>query len=357
MFERLDSQRDVLAQVLRVLDLGGALAARTELRAPWALHFGDEQERAAFHIIAGGTCLARCDQSGQTVELGAGDVVLFPHGAGHTLGDSVTTPAVEFSSIACGVPPRSRVEVPVGGDGAATTLLCGSYVYAADGPNPLLHGLPDVLHVPAAHTRASSLAATVELLVAEAESADPGSSLVIDRLVDLTFVYALRAWLDLQGDDSAPTWFGALHDPIVGPTIRAIHDDPAHPWTVAELARHSGLSRAPFARRFREAVGEAPLTYLTRWRMAVAAGLLADGARVATVALRVGYDSEFAFAKAFKRVRGIAPGQQRRQATGLRSTAPPVRQHPARARPARAAQESISSRRNDRDLLRPRDTR
>jgi AraC-like DNA-binding protein len=316
MLERLDSRPDVLAQVLRAIDLGGALAARTELRAPWALHFGDEQKRAAFHVIADGTCWARCDHSGHPVELCAGDVVLFPHGAGHTLGDHPATSAVEFSAIADRVPPGTRVEVPVGGDGTATTVLCGTYVYAADGPNPLLNGLPDVLHVPAAHSRGSSLAATVDLLVAEAERADAGSAMVIDRLVDLTFVYALRTWLDRHDDNGAPSWFGALHDPIVGPAIGAIHNDPAHRWTVAELARRSGLSRAPFARRFREAVGEAPLTYLTRWRMTVAAALLADGARIGVAAREVGYDNEFAFAKAFKRVRGIAPGQHRRHATG-----------------------------------------
>jgi AraC-like DNA-binding protein len=313
MFDRLDSRADVLAQVLEALDLGGALAARTELRAPWALHFGDAERRAAFHVIADGGCWAVCDGGHEPVRLQAGDIVLFPHGAGHTLADDPDTPPLEFADLAEGVPPGARVPGPFRGQGESTTLLCGSYVFAADGANPLLHGLPEVLHVPAADRAGSSLASVVALMVAEAGAGHAGSALVVDRLVDLTFVYALRAWLDLQGGAGTPTWFGALHDPVVGPALRAVHDDPAHAWTVAELAQRAGLSRAPFAQRFRDAVGEAPLRYVTRWRMSVAAGLLAHGDRIASVAHRVGYHNEFAFAKAFKRVRGIAPGQHGRR--------------------------------------------
>jgi AraC-like DNA-binding protein len=316
MLERLDRHDDVLAQVLAAVELGGALAARNELQAPWALHFGAEQKRAAFHVIAEGTCQVWCDRGGEPVLLDSGDIIVLPHGAGHALGDDPSTPVVEFGSIIGGLEPGTRVPAPLGGTGAATRFLCGAYLYNGNGPSPLLHGLPDLLHIPAARTRGSSLAATVELLIAEAGRGAAGSAVVVDRLIDLTFVYALRAWLDLQGPDAAPTWFGALHDPLVGPALRAIHDEPAAPWTVADLARLSGLSRAPFARRFRAAVGEAPLTYVTRWRMTVAADLLARGDRIAAVAGQVGYDNEFAFAKAFKRVRGIAPGQHRRRSSG-----------------------------------------
>lgn len=303
---------DVLAQVLESVDLGGALSARTELRAPWGLHFGGETKRAAFHVVAEGTCWVTLDADGTTVEVGPGDVLLLPRAAGHTLGDDPATPALEFADLAAGIQPGERVDVPTG-DGARTTLLCGSYVFAGEGVNPLLRGLPPLLHVPAALIAGTPLAAAVGLLTTEAERGDAGSAVVVDRLVDLLFVYALRAWLDLQGDAGTPTWFGALHDPVVGPALRAIHEDPALPWTVADLARRSGLSRAPFGRRFTAAVGEAPLTYVTRWRMTVAADLLAHGDRIAAVAQQVGYDNEFAFAKAFKRVRGVAPGQHRRQ--------------------------------------------
>jgi len=316
MFERLDSRSDVLTQVLEAVRLGSALSARTELGAPWALRFGESGRRAGFHVVVAGRCWASPDGTGERVALGPGDVVVFPHGTGHTLGDHPATPAVGFSELVAGLSPGERVTFPAGGGGERTTLLCGAYSFAADGANPLLRGLPDVLHVPADASRGGALQAAVQLLAAEAHEVDSGSALVVDRLVDLLFVYALRTWLGQQDDASARSWFGALQDPVVGPAVRAVHDDPAHAWTVANLAQRSSLSRAPFARRFREAVGEPPLAYVTRWRMTVAVDLLEQGERIAKVAHHVGYDNEFAFAKAFKRVRGVAPGQVRRHHVG-----------------------------------------
>jgi AraC-like DNA-binding protein len=315
MFERLDSRFDVLTQVLEAVHLGSALSSRTELGAPWALHFGETERRAGFHVVTTGRCWARLDQGGEPVALGPGDVIVFPHGTGHTLGDEPETPAVEFLDLVAGLAPGERIILPSGGDGDRTSLLCGSYSFAADGANPLLRGLPHLLHVPATQSRGGALEAAVHLLAAEAGGVDSGSALVVDRLVDLLFVYALRTWLSQQENAGTRSWFGALQDPVVGPAVRAVHDDPAHAWTVAALAERSGLSRAPFARRFREAVGEPPLAYVTRWRMTMAADMLEQGGRVANVAHEVGYDSEFAFAKAFKRLRGIAPGQFRRRHT------------------------------------------
>lgn len=315
MFERLDSRFDVLTQVLEAVHLGSALSARVELGAPWALHYGKETgHRAGFHVVTMGRCWASLDGTGERVALGPGDVVLLPHGTGHTLGDHPATPAVEFADLAAGLSPGERISLPSDGNGDPTILLCGSYSFAADGANPLLRGLPDLLHVPADRTEGGALEAAVQLLAGEAGGIASGSALAVDRLVGLLFVYALRTWLGQHEDAGAYSWFGALQNPVVGPAVRAVHDDPAYSWTVGALAQRSGLSRAAFARRFRRAVGEPPLTYVTRWRMTVAADLLEQGERIVDVAHKVGYDNEFAFAKAFKRVRGVAPGQLRRRA-------------------------------------------
>lgn len=311
MFKRLDSRADVLSEVLDAVHLGSVLSSRNELRAPWALHAGQTSHRAGFHVVVSGHCWARVDGSDTPVALGPGDIVLFPHGSGHTLGDTPQTPAVEFESLLAGLAPGEAVEFPDGTDGAATVLLCGSYSFSAAGTNPLLRGLPSLVHLTGSQTRGTGLEAAIALLAAEAESRASGTAMVVDRLVDLIFVYTLRTWLEEQRRSQSSTWFGALQNPQVAPALRAIHDDPAHPWTVAALASRAKLSRAVFARRFAEAVGEAPLSYVTRWRMTVAAGLLEQGHRIAAVAPRVGYENEFAFAKAFKRIRNIAPGQLR----------------------------------------------
>jgi AraC-like DNA-binding protein len=311
MFERLDSRFDVLTEVLEAVRLGGALSSRLQLSAPWALRYGKETgHRAGFHVVVAGRCWIRLDGDGPPVALEEGDLVLLPHGTGHQLYDHPDTPAVEVADRVGDLAPGERVPLP-SGDGAPATLLCGSYGFAADGANPLLRGLPDLLHLPGDQTGGEPLEAAVRLLAAEASGVTPGSALVVDRLVDLLFVYALRAWLMRHGEARAHSWFGALQDPVVGPAVWAVHDAPAQAWTVESLARCSGLSRAAFARRFTQAVGEPPLAYVARWRMTVAAGLLARGERIAKVAHQVGYDNAFAFAKAFKRVRGVAPGRHR----------------------------------------------
>lgn len=311
MFERLDSRADVLSEVLDAVHLGSVLSSRNELCAPWALHAGETSRRAGFHVVISGHCWARVDGSDIEVPLGPGDIVLFPHGSGHTLSDAPGTPAVEFESLLAGLAPGEAIEFPDGTDGAATVLLCGSYSFSAEGDNPLLRGLPSLVHVTGEQTRGTGLEAAIALLAAEAENRSSGTAMVVDRLVDLIFVYTLRTWIEEQRRSQSSSWFGALQNPQVAPALRAIHDDPAHPWTVAMLATRANLSRAVFARRFADAVGEAPLSYVTRWRMTVAASLLEQGHRIAAVAPQVGYENEFAFAKAFKRVRNIAPGQLR----------------------------------------------
>ena len=315
MFERLDSRFDVLTQVLDAVHLGSAFSSRLELKAPWALHFGMIEHRAGFHVVVAGRCRMWLDGERDPVELAAGDVVVLPHGNGHTLADGPGQLAVELHRLVSDVKPGERIALP-GGNGPACVILCGSYSFSAEGMNPLLKGLPDRIHVPACDSIGGPLEAAVALLAAEASRAEAGTALVVDRLVDLLFVYALRAWLARQDTAAAHSWFGALRDPVVGPAVWAIHDDPARDWSVAALADCSGLSRAAFARRFNEAVGEPPLNYVTRWRMTIAADLLGRGGRIAEVAHQVGYDNEFAFAKAFKRVRGMPPGQHRRRYAG-----------------------------------------
>ena len=155
----------------------------------------------------------------------------------------------------------------------------------------------------------------VPLLADEIVKDEPGQEVVLDRLLDLLLIAVLRAWF-ARPDADAPAWYRAHSDPVVGRALRMLHDNPAHPWTVATLAAATGVSRAALARRFTELVGEPPMTFLTGWRLALAADLLREpDATVGSVARQVGYGSPFALSTAFKRVYGVSP-QEHRLAAG-----------------------------------------
>ncbi|MEV6932832.1 AraC family transcriptional regulator, partial [Dactylosporangium sp. NPDC051485] len=231
------------------------------------------------------------------VRLDPGDVLFLARGRGHALADAPDTPLA---------PCRADGPLPPApaGPGAAGIVLCGAYELAPHRAHPLLDELPDLVHLKAG----GELRAVAGLL--DAELARHGGGVGVAALLDLLFLHALRAHLQDAPDGG---WAAALRDPAVGAALRSIHRDPARAWTVAELAAVGGLSRAPFARRFAALAGRAPLAYLTWWRMTLAARMLRDtDAPLRAVGQRVGYASEFAFAAAFKRRFGTAPGRFRR---------------------------------------------
>jgi AraC-like DNA-binding protein len=189
----------------------------------------------------------------------------------------------------------------------STAMLVGAYGMAGEVGGRLLKALPHILVVPDDALRSP----LIPLLADEIVKDDPGQSAVLDRLLDLLLIAVLRAWLARAGTD-APGWYRARGDPVVGPALRTIEEDPAHGWTVAELAARVGISRAAFARRFTELVGQPPMAFLTELRLALAADLLLEpGATIGSVAHRVGYASPFALSAAFKRVRGVSPQEHR----------------------------------------------
>lgn len=316
---------DVLTDVLTAARVGGAVFASSEARAPWGLHF-EGSRRANFHIVSQGACWIRLDDAVEPIRLVQGDVALLPRGTGHVLADDPATPAVEFAALASACEGDPTADVNLGGAGPATALVCGSYTFDRDGPHPLLRALPPLVHLPATPGEirgggamggslggplGGSLEAAVRLLVGEVEHRHPGAQAVVDRLVDILLIYILRAWLDRQ-PEGCPGWFGAMRDPQIGRALSLVHASPGRRWTIASLGSEVGLSRAAFARRFGALVGESPMAYVARWRMTLAARMLRESDEpLSAVADRVGYDSEFAFAKAFKRLRGQAPGNYR----------------------------------------------
>ncbi|MFK8909660.1 AraC family transcriptional regulator [Streptomyces sp. YS-3] len=308
---------DILTEALASMRTGHPASVRTNGRAPWGLRL-PPVAGAGFHVVLYGTCwlvpLEDAPPHLEPIPLNPGDVVFLRDGRGHILADHPSTVAEEARAEQCdqGSPIGS---VTVGGEGPETSLLCGNYHLDQGRPHPLVHQLPEVIHLETRHGRHPELSAAVQLLGSELENPRVGSDGIVPTLIDSLLLYILRAWLDDQPTTTARGWAAALGDPAVAPALAAIHDDPSAAWTVEALAERAGLSRAAFARRFATLVGEPPMAYLTRWRMTTAARLLRESdAPLTSVAARTGYGSEFAFAKAFKREYGLAPGGYRRQA-------------------------------------------
>ncbi|GAA3782738.1 AraC family transcriptional regulator [Plantactinospora mayteni] len=269
---------------------------------------------AGFHIVLQGSCWL-FPPDGAPIALGVGDVAFLPHGAAHGLADSPTTPLVDAAASLAEIRPGQEDTEPAGqhrtnGSAAGPVMLCGAYLLDRSRTHPLMSDLPKVIHLPARVGRHPGLRGAVDLLGGELERPRPGGDAMLPALLDVLLLHILRAWFDDQSAHGADTgWAAALRDPAVAAALRAIHGDPGRQWTVEELGTQSGLSRAAFARRFAALVGQPPLTYLTWWRMTIAARLLRDSdAPLAAIARKVGYSSEYAFAHAFKREYGLAPG-------------------------------------------------
>ncbi|EEP70446.1 transcriptional regulator [Micromonospora sp. ATCC 39149] len=309
---------DVLSDVIAVMRTGRPRSAHVRWHAPWGQEFASVPGSAGFQVILQGSCWLRPPDA-EPVPLGVGDVVFLPHGSGHTLADSpetlATAPACDPDDPRFAEPYRSDSVDRTGDYGPVTVVLCGTYQLDPSRTHPLLRDLPDRIHLPAHPARHPELRSAVGLLAAELEHPRLGTDAAVPALLDTLLLYILRIWFNEQPARGNTTgWAAALNDPPVTAALHAIHRAPAAPWTVAKLAAEAGLSRAPFARRFATLIGQPPLSYLTWWRMTTAARLLrASDAPLKSVAAQVGYASEFAFANAFKRTYGTAPGTFRRR--------------------------------------------
>lgn len=300
---------DVLSDALAAMRTGRTRAARTDVRGPWGLRFS-AITGTSFHVVLHGGCWLLADGT-DPIELGQGDVVFLREGSAHALADTPETPLTDFR------PTRDEPDSPIGhvrldGTGEQAILLCGAYQLDRTRPHPLMKDLPELLHLPARPAgEDAELGHLVGLLAAELDRDRPGRDGIVPSLVDAMLLYILRTWADERAD--VPGWARALADGAVSRALHDIHARPGVPWTVERLAARSGLSRSVFAQRFTGLVGEPPVSYLTWWRMTSAGRMLRESDDpLRSVAERVGYSSEFAFAKAFKREFGVAPGAYRR---------------------------------------------
>jgi AraC-like DNA-binding protein len=302
---------DVLADVLDSLKLRGRIFCRCRLSAPWALGFATG-DFSHFHVIERGACWLRLDGATEAIAIEEGDLLLVPRGHGYQLCDDVKTPRVDINDLIERSQGGLRAVIEHGGGGAETKLLCGSFELRGPQTTAFLSLLPESILVPRRAPQANAwLNTTIEFLMTESERRGPGSDTIVTRLTEVMFVEAVRVWLKDQPAGSAG-WLGALRDPAIGTALGLIHEAPHKPWTLQALAAEVGMSRSPFAARFTALVGTAPMAYVKRWRLQVAANLLlSQSMPLSTVADRVGYDSVAAFSRAFTRQFGVAPGQYR----------------------------------------------
>lgn len=311
---------DELTSVLDGPRAQNAFVLRSVLAPPWAIRIQDEAPIAVVAIVRGEAWI-RFDDGESAIAL-PGDVVVVRGDEAYEVADAPHTPATivvhpgNHCTTLAGVEVKDAMTLGVrtwgtGDDPHATVMLTGAYQLAGELDRRLLDALPRSIHLPAERVESS----IVTLLGDELGKEQPGQQAVLDRLLDLLLISSLRTWFDDAGE-RAPRWYRAHRDPVIGPALRLIQHRPAEPWTVGSLAASVGSSRAAFARRFHELVGQPPMQYLTEWRLSLAADALREpGVGLAEVAARVGYSTPFALSAAFKRVRGVSPSDFRRRHT------------------------------------------
>jgi len=301
---------DVLTTVLNTLQFKGKVFCYGRFTAPWAIKM-KRKEYAHFHFFERGQGWIELVETGKKTALATGDLVFLPHGVPHILRDNSRARAVNIEQLlAC----RDVLTLRHGGGGSEATTVCGAFTFGNQSGNPIFALLPDLIHV-----RREKLDSTVrlepmlKLLAHEAQTPREGSGSIIGHLTAIIFVQAVRAWIEEQPQGQGG-WLGALRDKQISLALMLMHQRPAEPWTIAKLATQVGMSRSPFATKFKSLVGDPPLSYLTKWRMNLAAGHLGDNqASIREVAERVGYQSQASFTNAFKRSFGISPTEYKQR--------------------------------------------
>ncbi|WP_266168173.1 AraC family transcriptional regulator [Dyella subtropica] len=305
---------DPLGEALHFLRMSGTFYCRSEFTAPWGLELPLMPQCLMFHVVTTGQCWLEVDGDPPWL-LQPGDLALVSHGEGHRLVSAPGATAAPLFEL-----PREMISeryevLRQGGGGASTSLVCGAVRFDHPAAHQLIQLLPKVIRIqPQPSSQTDWIRDTLRFMAAEAETLRPGGETVITRLADILVIQAIREWI--ERDPAAQTgWLGALQDKQIGRALLLIHREPARAWTLAMLASETAMSRSAFAARFTELVGTPAMHYIGRWRMHMALTRLKESQiAIADLADQLGYQSEAAFNRAFKRYIGVPPGTARRQA-------------------------------------------
>jgi AraC family transcriptional regulator, alkane utilization regulator len=314
---------DAVSDVLRVVRLGGAVYLSAEFTAPWCVisqtdaalceaYLPQSERVVSYHLITEGHCWAQLpDNPDSRIHLDSGELLVVPQGETHILGSTIDhspVPVAPLLAAQLKTAPGQVMKLSYGGGNRRTGLVCGFLACDDTLTNPLLSSLPRIFKVDMRDDPHSAwLESSLRFAAVEAGELRAGSAIILAKLSELLFVEAVRRCIDTLPADRTG-WLAAVRDRFIGRALSMLHAQPAYPWTVDELARRTGLSRSALAQRFTDLIGQPPMQYLARWRLLIAAHeILIGTGSVAAVAERVGYDSEAAFNRAFKREFGMPP--------------------------------------------------
>jgi len=318
---------DALSDVLKSVRLEGALYLNAEFTAPWCIRgecsVASVRERLAgaehvvfFHFLTEGNCKVRLADGVDVFDVSAGDLILIPQDDKHLMGSDLHLAPMEADSLggSDAAADADFVQMRHGGGGAATRFVCGYLACSRSVCRPLLDALPRLLLIPIGDGPAAALLRELlQVGVRESSASRPGTESMLAKLSELLFVEAMRRYVENLPPEGTG-WLPGVRDAQIGRALALLHGKPGKAWTVDELAREVALSRSALAERFTALVGEPPMQYLTRWRLALAAQTLRSGREaIARVAERSGYESESAFNRAFKREFGMPPAAWRRK--------------------------------------------
>jgi AraC-like DNA-binding protein len=305
---------DVLGEALHFLRVDGVFYSQCEFSGRWGLLLPALENTLMFHVVTSGTCqLQAPDMS--TCTLRAGDFVLLPHGHGHALLSQKGVAAVALFDL-----PRQQISerfdlIRLGLAEPNTRMVCGAVRFDHPAGRRLVSLLPSLIHLDSLNTQSNWISDVLRLMANEVKALRPGGEAIVTRLADILVIQAIRNWIASEAQGRTG-WLHALRDRQIGRALMLIHKQPEHPWTLNALAAKVAMSRAAFAARFTSLAGEPAMHYVTRWRMNTAHSMLTElNVSVSELSLKLGYQSEAAFNRAFKRIHGVTPGSVKRKMT------------------------------------------
>lgn len=308
-------ERDALSQILNLLRLRGSVYFKSHLTPPFSIHVSTGQPVASFHLGLEGSCWIAVPGVMQPVHLLKGDLIVLPNSGGHIVSDEPGRPPEQFDQLLArvGYTGHGAFVLPGIDEAHTVRLVCGHFEFDQGVMHPILSSLPPFIHLPDKHTRNTEwLDAIFRFVSMEMSAAAPGADAIVHRLTEIIFIQTLRAFV-AQAGEAAGCLAGVL-DPQLGRALAAMHDAPGRDWSVDALAGEAGLSRTRFAERFAGMIGVPPMAYLTTWRMLVARRAIIDTTRpIVEIAGSVGYSSDEAFTRAFRKQFDMTPAELRRR--------------------------------------------